>query len=105
MFDDDFVLSIGFSVVEYTNGIEEGKVDLEKVEKTWEGEIWNFAHHMGPLREPLAKEEKRTARLVEASALEGVGVRQVYIERMKSGENGERVGGDVDRVVELLWLF
>ncbi|KAG4416100.1 hypothetical protein IFR04_010743 [Cadophora malorum] len=104
-FNGDFVLSNGFSVVEYTKGIKEGRIDLEKVEKTWDGEAGNFVHHIGPLREPMAKEDKRDARLVEASVLEGVGVRQVYIERVKSGEDGERKEGDVERVVELLWLF
>ncbi|PVH82335.1 glycosyltransferase family 31 protein, partial [Cadophora sp. DSE1049] len=104
-FEDNFVLSNGFSVVEYTKGIEEGEVELGKVEKTWEGDARNFVHHIGPLREPMVREEKRSTRLVEGSVLEGVGVRQVYIERVKSGENGERVDGDVDRVVELLWLF
>ncbi|CZT53364.1 uncharacterized protein RSE6_14867 [Rhynchosporium secalis] len=104
VFNDDFVLSNGFSVAEYTEGFDE-VVDLEKVEKTWDGDARNFAHHVGPLRDPVKKEEKRSARLVEASVLDGVGVRQIYIERVKSGENGERVEGDVDRVVELLWLF
>ena len=104
-FNGDFVLSNGISVVEYTKGIKEGRIDLEKVEKTWDGEAGNFVHHVGPLREPMAKEDKRDARLVEASVLEGVGVRQVDIERVKSGEDGERKEGDVERVVELLWLF
>ncbi|KAL2075022.1 hypothetical protein VTL71DRAFT_8802 [Oculimacula yallundae] len=106
VFDDDFVLSNGFSVVQYTEGVK-GNVDLdlEKVEMTWEGEKWNFAHHVGPLRDKVVKEKKRAARLMEATVLEGVGVRQIYVERMKSGEDGERVEGDVDRVVELLWLF
>lgn len=105
VFDDDFVLSNGFSVVEYMDGIEEGNIELDKVEKTWEGDIGNFAHHMGPLRGPDENEVKRSARLVEASIVEGIGVRQIYIERVKSGENGERVAGDVDRVIELLWLL
>ncbi|KAK0100485.1 hypothetical protein ONS95_008434 [Cadophora gregata] len=104
-FEDDFVLSNGFSVVEYTKGIKEGGVRLEEIEKTWDGEAWNFVHHGGPLREPMEKGDKSSARLVEASVVDGVGVRQIYVERVNSGENVERVVGNVDRVVELLWLF
>lgn len=64
--------------------------------------MWRFAHKIGPLREPVPVGEKKSLMLVEASVVEGVGVRQIYVEHSK-WENNVRVG--VDRVVELLWLF
>jgi hypothetical protein len=97
LFDENTVLSNGFSIVDYPKGINE--TTLGQVEKTWEGEMWMFYHKIGPLREPLQKEEKKAARLVEASIIPQVGVRQVYIESADGVANG------MDRVEELLWLF
>jgi hypothetical protein len=89
---DDVVLSNGFSVVKYTNPAE---VDLAKVEKTWKGDDGRWMHHIGPLRERLGGDKKKSYKLVETEVLEGFGVRQIYLHR--GGENG------VDGVVELLW--
>jgi hypothetical protein len=75
---------------------------LGKVEKTWDGKLWRYVHKIGPLREPVKEGVKRSLLLVEANVVEGVGVRQVYVERAKLVE-GHSVG--IDRVVELLWLF
>lgn len=101
-FDDDTVLSNGYSINEYPGGIEREGVELGKVEKTWDGELWRYVHKIGPLREPVKEGVKRSLLLVEANVVEGVGVRQVYVERAKLVE-GHSVG--IDRVVELLWLF
>jgi hypothetical protein len=99
--DDNTVLNNWYSINEYPSGIE-GKVELGKVEKTWDGEIWRFVHKIGPLREPVEPGEKRSLLLVEAGVVEGVGVRQAYIERATLVD-GQRRG--IDRVMELLWLF
>jgi hypothetical protein len=101
-FDGDIVLSNGYSINEYPGGIEKGGVELQKVEKTWDGEMWRYVHKIGPLREPVKAGVKRSLLLVEASVVEGTGVRQVYVERARFVD-GQRVG--IDRVVELLWLF
>jgi hypothetical protein len=95
-FQDDVVLSNGFSIVEYGDGIAE--VELEKVEKTWIGKEDRFLHHIGPMRGALEGEKKRSFRLVEAEVLEE-GVRQVYLHRATDAENG------VNGLLELLWLF
>lgn len=91
------MLSNGFSIVEYGNGIDE--VDLQKVEKTWDGKEGRFVHHIGPLREGLGGDRKASYRLVGAEVVVGVGLRQVYLQKASTGENGN------DRVLELLWLF
>lgn len=96
LFQDGVVLSNGFSIVEYGDGIAE--VALEKVEKTWNGKENRFLHHIGPLREALEDGKKRSFRLVEAEVLEE-GVRQVYLHTATDVENA------VNGVLELLWLF
>jgi hypothetical protein len=96
------VLSNGYSINEYPGGIEKGGVELQKVEKTWDGEIWRYVHKIGPLREPVKPGVKKSLLLVEASVVEGTGVRQVYVERSRFVD-GQRAG--IDKVVELLWLF
>jgi hypothetical protein len=100
-FDDDVVLNNGYSINEFPSGIM-GKVDLKKVEKTWDGEMFRFVHKIGPLREQVPKGNKKSMMLAESSVIEGVGVRQIYVEHSKV-ENDVRIG--VDRVVELLWMF
>lgn len=99
-FADDIVLNNGYSINEFPKGIE-GNVNLEKVEKTWDGELFRFVHKIGPLREEVPKGDKKSLMLVDASVVEGFGVRQIYAERSKV-ENDVRIG--VDWVVEL-WLF
>jgi hypothetical protein len=104
-FDDNWVLSNGFSFVEYTKGIggKEG-VNLEKVEPTWEDGKDIYLHHIGPMREIAKKMEKRSLLLKEAVVIPKVGVRQIYVERAEDGEDGKSKEGAMDRVVELLWL-
>ncbi|KAJ5038455.1 uncharacterized protein L3040_007313 [Drepanopeziza brunnea f. sp. 'multigermtubi'] len=96
-FTDNIVLSNGYSVVEYPSGF--GGLQLSEVELTWDGEWKDYIHHMGPLRARLDREKKRSARLVESSVLDGIGVRQIYVDK------AENMNGEMDRVVELLWLF
>ncbi|KAE8441230.1 hypothetical protein EG329_005594 [Mollisiaceae sp. DMI_Dod_QoI] len=106
-FDDDIVLSNGYSVVEYPGGIEDedGKVliDLDQVELTWAGAKLNYEHHIGPLRNALDKDEKKTMRLVDVEVIEGKGVRQTYLQHVDSSE-GTGNEYQMDRVAELLWL-
>jgi hypothetical protein len=96
-FEKGVVLSNGFSIVDYGEGI--GEVDLWKVEKTWNGKDGKWVHHIGPLREKVEEGKKKSYRLVEAELLVGKGLRQIYLYKATEEEGG------VDRVLELLWLF
>ncbi|KAH6681527.1 hypothetical protein B0J14DRAFT_530060 [Halenospora varia] len=115
VFDNNFVLSNGYSIVEYPNGAD--KINFEHVEMTMEaGSIPKYIHKIGPLREKLPDEDKKTFKMLDAEIVEGWGVRQTYIEKAprekikdeKEGEGKKEekviIHGD-DRVVELVWLF
>ncbi|TVY29328.1 hypothetical protein LHYA1_G001365 [Lachnellula hyalina] len=99
LFEGDVVLSNGYSIAEYPRGISE--TDLQSVELTWSDDVWKFMHHIGPLREKMGRDQKRSFGMVETVVLEE-GVRQTYLE--KAEEIGMKKVG-MDRVVELLWLF
>jgi hypothetical protein len=112
LFEGDIVLSNGYSIAEYPNGIE--LEELAMVEHTWPYEKSKALHKIGPLRDPLGKEDKITLRMAGTEILEGYGVRQTYIHRAERvekttrAENGpagrmEQVGAD--RVVELIWVY
>lgn len=98
-FQGGVVLSNGFSVAEHGEGIEE--VDLWKVERTWGGSDARWLHHVGPLREKLGEDKKRSFKLVDAEMVVESGqrgLRQVYLHKATEGGDG------VDGVLELLWL-
>jgi hypothetical protein len=101
MFEGNLVLSNGYSIVEYVGGVD--GIDFEAVELTWAkiGEQRRYLHHVGPLREKLGKDKKRTYLIAEAEAVED-GVRQIYINRVE-GKNDSST--EIDRVIELVWLF
>lgn len=99
LFEGDIVLSNGYSIVEYPNGIE--IEDLEKIEHTWPEELSSFEHRIGPLRTKMSSDDKRTLKMVDTEILEGYGVRQTYLEQ----ETEEGATGKNDRVLELLWEF
>jgi len=103
VFGDDKVLSNGFSVVLYPEGI--GEKELGEVEKTWnkEEEAESYIHKIGPLREPLGDDRKVSFKMVETTVLEEIGVRQTYLRRGRREIKSSVV--PVDGVIELLWLF
>ena len=111
----NLVLSNGFSIAEYPDGVE--KVDFDAVEMTWKGNELDYLHRIGPLRDPLPADKKLSYALVatdvvgESSgntgkvdgslkklAAEPQGIRQTYVWR------GNATGED-DRVLELVWLL
>lgn len=96
LFAGGVVLSNGFSIVEYADGIEE--TELEMVEKTWTGKENRFLHHIGPLRDELPEDKKRSYKLVETHILKE-GMRQIYLHTATGDEGG------LNGVLELLWLF
>ena len=100
-FGDDTVLSNGYSISTYPNGINEH--DLRKPEHTWLGprpvpDTFNpgYVHSLGSIREPLKLEEEKVQYMfLDAEVVEGGGVRQYYLHK--------GVGEEMDTLVELLW--
>lgn len=99
-FGRDTVLSNGFSIATYPNGIR--SEELKKPEHTWLGprpvsDTFNpgYVHSVGSIREPLkAEEEKLQYMFLDAEVVEGK-VRQYYLHR--------GVAEDLDTLIELTW--
>ncbi|KAI5862262.1 hypothetical protein GGS23DRAFT_573477 [Durotheca rogersii] len=97
-FGRDTVLSNGYSIATYRGGLE--GVDLDKTEQTWNQRYpdvnpeYTFA--LGPLREKLGREEKKSYKLAHAQ-ISGDTMRQLYVWR------GNREADEADEVVELVW--
>jgi hypothetical protein len=98
-FAGDVVLNNGYSITEYPKGIKDS--ELAAVEQTWPGEKEKFIHRIGPLREKLERDRKRTYGMVSTVMTEE-GMRQTYVERAEE-INDKKLGED--KVVELVWLF
>lgn len=90
----NFVLSNGYSIAEYPQGLD--AIDLSSVEKTWEGEPAKFLHKIGPLR-PAMGDEKVSYKLV-ATDVKDKFVRQLYLNKAKDRN-------DMDHVLELKWVL
>ena len=99
-FGGDTVLSNGFSIATYPNGITND--ELRKPEHTWLGprpvpDTFNpgYVHSIGEIREPLKTGgEKRQSMFLDAEMVEGR-VRQFYLNR--------GTGEDLDTLFELVW--
>ena len=99
-FGGDTVLSNGYSIATYPNGINE--TELRKPEHTWLGprpvpNTFNpgYVHSLGEVREPLEPEEEKVQYMfLDAQAVDG-GVRQFYLHK--------GVGEELDTLVELFW--
>lgn len=99
-FGGDTVLSNGFSIATYPNGITND--ELRKPEHTWLGprpvpDTFNpgYVHSIGEIREPLKMgDEKRQYMFLDAEMVEGR-VRQFYLNR--------GAGEELDTLFELVW--
>lgn len=99
-FGGDTVLSNGFSIATYPDGIT--REALKKPEHTWLGprhvpDTFNpgYVHSIGTIREPLKLEEEKIQYMfLDAEAVDG-GVRQFYVHK--------GLGEDMDTLVELFW--
>ncbi|KAI9797815.1 MAG: hypothetical protein M1833_005318 [Piccolia ochrophora] len=90
--DGRWVLTNGFSIVEFPGGI---RPDMSKMEFTWAGEMKQFEQSLGAFREKLQKDtEKVSYRFVHA-VHETSAVHQYY---------AHYDGDKIDRVIELIWL-
>ncbi|ORY66584.1 uncharacterized protein BCR38DRAFT_322362, partial [Pseudomassariella vexata] len=96
-FGVDEVLANGYSIAKYRDGLE--TLDLDRMEGTWEQASHNFDFSIGPFRQRLGPELKKSYRLEEAKIEESRagGLRQLYVHR------GNHSSGEFDEVVELVW--
>ena len=99
-FGGDTVLSNGYSIATYPNGIS--KKELKEPEHTWVGprkvpDTFNagYVHSLGTIREPLELEEEKIQYMfLDAEVVDG-GVRQYYLHK--------GIGDDLDTLLELFW--
>ena len=92
-FDDDIVLSNGYSIAEYPGG-QMGKINFDRMEETWQRGM-DVRHTFGPVRERLELDKEKIQYKLLDSMKSGDGVRQLYLHK--------GVEGDADTVLELVW--
>lgn len=106
---DGFVVSNGYSVAQYPEGID---FDLEQLEATWAGSNdpnlgWRFDLMLGPQRLSLHRTGRKLAwEMVEARNGADGSVTQVYIRRKDDDRwkyEGEPMR-ETDGVIELVWI-
>ncbi|KAK8091459.1 glycosyltransferase family 31 protein [Apiospora hydei] len=94
-FGTDEVLSNGYSIAKYRDGLEE--LDLNFMEKTASNLNNGFDFSIGPFR-PLIHPDAKKSFLFEDASIDDKGVlRQLYVWR------GNAEIGEMDEVVELVW--
>ncbi|KAH7310759.1 hypothetical protein B0I35DRAFT_439649 [Stachybotrys elegans] len=106
---DGFVISNGFSVAQYPEGVN---FDLDQVEATFHSladpQGWNFDYTFGPQRLCLHRTGKKLAwELRESEILEDGSVSQVYIRKKDDARWTNRDGQPLkalDGVIELVWI-
>lgn len=110
-FGSDTVFTNGYSIVEYSAGLE--SVDLNKMEGSWEGAA-GFEWSMAPMRSKMDRRLKKSYRLIDSERM-GKNLRQVYVHRVEDDIPGrvEKVGDArkaplkinemKDEVIELWW--
>lgn len=106
---DDFIISNGFSVAQYPQGID---FDLQQFERTFsaapDDKGWNLDFAFGPQRPSLTKTGRKISwDLQEANVLEDGSVSQVYVRKHDDwrwkNEDGSAMR-NLDGIVELVWL-
>lgn len=106
---DNFIISNGYSIAQYPNGID---FDLSQVERTFrplfEEHVWNFDYTYGPQRPSLLKTGKKIAwELRDSQVMEDGSVLQVYV-RKKDDERWmvekKRPMKALDGIIELVWV-
>ncbi|KAK4241216.1 glycosyltransferase [Achaetomium macrosporum] len=110
-FGNDTLLANGYSITTYRDGLLD-KIDLSRVEGTWQEPDGKFDFVYGPFRPRLSEADKKSYRLVavDGEARKGGRFRQVYVHRAPRKDSGgsskeeeEAEEGRMDEVVELIW--
>lgn len=106
---DNFIISNGYSIAQYPDGID---FNLDQLERTFhargDDKGWNFDFTYGPQRPSLHKTGKKIAwELRESQNMEDGSVLQVYI-RKRDDERWTTKEGQpmkvLDGVIELVWI-
>ncbi|KAF5251439.1 hypothetical protein FANTH_3461 [Fusarium anthophilum] len=79
-FGSDTVLTNGYSIVQYSAGLE--SVDLNKMEGSWEG-AEGFDWSLSPMRSKMDRRLKKSYHLVDTEMV-GKNIRQIYIHRLEN---------------------
>lgn len=98
-FGSDTVFSNGYSISLYRSGV--AHLELDKMEHTfdkiYEDSDPHYEFTIGPLRDEVAQGEKKSYHLVDTEIRDGT-MRQLYIWK------GDGEGGELDEVIELVWI-
>lgn len=94
-FGNDTVLSNGYSIAAYRDGLE--NVDLTTLEGTFDKFNEDFDFSIGPLRKPYSKKRKKSYKLLDAEITRRGDLRQLYVWK------GNETLGELDEVVEMIW--
>ena len=93
-FGEDTVLSNGYSISVYKDGVRH--LELDRTEASWgDHEFYEFS--LGPFREKIEEGGKKSYVLADAELLPSGDLRQVYVHRTRFDSS------DPDEVVELFW--
>ncbi|KAF9760723.1 hypothetical protein IL306_004165 [Fusarium sp. DS 682] len=110
-FGSDTVLTNGYSIVQYSAGLE--SVDLNKMEGSWDG-AEGFDWSLSPMRSKMDRRLKKSYHLIDTEMV-GKNIRQIYIHRLeddipspdeksKDTKNPPpKIEEMKDEVIELLW--
>ncbi|KAI1773913.1 glycosyltransferase family 31 protein [Hypoxylon cercidicola] len=94
-FGTDTVFSNGFSIATYRDGV--ASVDLQSMEGTWEKTGRDFDFSIGPLRDRLPADKKKSYKLRDAEFADNGDLKQLYV------RVGNSSAGELDQVIELIW--
>ncbi|RKU46065.1 hypothetical protein DL546_003554 [Coniochaeta pulveracea] len=95
-FGNDTLFTNGYSIATYAPGVLE-RTDLSSMEGTWVRPGRDFDFSLAPLREPLARDKKKSYHLKDSGMTETGTFRQLYVYR------GDEEKEENDEVVELIW--
>ncbi|OTB07489.1 glycosyltransferase family 31 protein [Hypoxylon sp. CI-4A] len=96
-FGTDTILSNGYSIATYKDGVE--SINLQLMEGTWgKADSRDFDFSLGPLRKAYPADQKASYKLMEAEIAENGDLKQLYV------KVGDSAAGELDQVVELVWL-
>ncbi|KXJ91343.1 hypothetical protein Micbo1qcDRAFT_163035 [Microdochium bolleyi] len=96
-FEQNTVFTSGYSIVTYPKGMQE--VDLDKMEGTWAQAGRDYDFSVGPLRDRLPKDRKKSYKLKHAEITEKGELRQLYVyrtDRVHKDEPEEEEGESAD---------